>query len=108
MLPDLSAPDNALWFARIGLAKRRLQELGQTDDQIYKLDGNWKDFSPAEQAQFNLARKLAATPIVLTDEDVAVALKETSPRDVVQLITYVTGRASFDRVTESAGLQLEQ
>ena len=29
------------------------------------------------------------------------------PREVVQLISYVTGRASFDRVTEAAGLQLE-
>jgi hypothetical protein len=30
------------------------------------------------------------------------------PRDVVQLISYTTGRASFDRITEAAGLQLEE
>lgn len=101
------ARQDRAWYAT-GLAQQQLRELGQTDDQIYQLDGDWKEFSPAEQAQFTLARKLAATPIVLTDADVAVALKQTSPREVVQLITYVTGRASFDRVTESAGLQLEQ
>jgi hypothetical protein len=45
---------------------------------------------------------------VLTDAEVAEALKRTSPRDVVQLINYVTNRASFNRITEAAGLQLER
>lgn len=101
------ARQDRAWYA-VGLAKQRLLELGQTEDQIYQLDGDWKPFAPAEQAMFTVARKLAATPIVLTDADVKEAVKQTSPRDVVQLISYVTGRASFDRVTESAGLQLEQ
>lgn len=101
------ARQDRAWYAT-GLALKRLHELGQTDEQIFKLDGDWNDFSPAERSLFTVARKLAATPIVLTDDDVAEALKQTGPRDVVQLITYVTGRASFDRVTEAAGLQLEQ
>ena len=92
----------------IGKAKRRLRELGVSEEQIYKLDGSWEDFTPAERALFTVARKLAATPIVLTDDDVAQALKLTSPREVVQLIDYTTGRAFFDRVTEAAGLQLEE
>jgi hypothetical protein len=44
---------------------------------------------------------------VLTDDDVARALKATGPREVVQLIHYTTGRAFFNRLTEAAGLQLE-
>ena len=60
-----------------------------------------------ERALFTVARKLAASPVVLTDDDVALALKLAGPRDVVQLISYVTNRASFDRITEAAGLQLE-
>jgi hypothetical protein len=51
---------------------------------------------------------LAASPIVLTDAEVAEALKRTGPREVVQLINYVTTRASFDRITEAAGLQPEK
>jgi hypothetical protein len=94
------------WYA-VGRAQKRLRELGQTDDQIYALDGDWQEFTPAERSLFTLARKLAATPVVLTDDDVSAALKLTGPREVVQLISYVTGRASFDRVTEAAGLQLE-
>ncbi len=46
--------------------------------------------------------------MVLTDKDVAEALKLTSPRAVVQLITYTTNRNFFDRVTEAAGLRLEE
>jgi hypothetical protein len=45
--------------------------------------------------------------VVLTDEEVARAVKLAGPRDVVQLIHYVTLRASFDRITEAAGLRLE-
>ncbi len=101
------ARQDRAWYAA-GQAKRRLHDLGQSDDQIYKLDGSWREFTPVEQAQFTLARDLAASPIVLTDDQVAEALKLTSPRDVTQLISYVTGRALFDRVTEAAGLQLEK
>jgi len=46
--------------------------------------------------------------VVLTDADVAQAVKLAGARDVVQLISYTTNRASFDRLTESAGLQLEK
>jgi alkylhydroperoxidase family enzyme len=100
------ARQDRAWYAA-GQAKARLTQLGWSDDQIYKLDGSWKEFTPAERAMFTVARQLAAAPIVLTDAEVADALKHTSPRDVVQLIRYVTARASFDRVTEAAGLQLE-
>jgi hypothetical protein len=89
------------------VAKRRLKDLGQTDDQIYQLDGDWSSFSPAEQAVFTVARKLSASPVVLTDSDFAAALKLVGARDMVQLVNYITVRASFDRITESAGLRLE-
>ncbi len=101
------ARQDRAWYAT-GEAMRRLKDLGQTEEQIYKLDGDWSEFTPADRALFTVARKLAASPIVLTDDDVAKALKLTSPRDVVQLISYTTNRASFDRITEAAGLQLEK
>jgi alkylhydroperoxidase family enzyme len=100
------ARQDRAWYAA-GLAKRRLKELGQTDDQIASLDGDWSGFAPADRAMFTLARKLAASPVVLTDADVAEAVKLTSPRDVTQLISYTTTRASFDRITEAAGLAIE-
>lgn len=102
----ITARQDRAWYAT-GIALKRLKELGQTDKQVAALDGDWSEFSPADRAMFTVARKLAASPVVLTDADVDAALKLTSPRDVVQLIHFTTTRAWFDRVTEAAGLPLE-
>jgi hypothetical protein len=100
------ARQDRAWYAT-GQARHRLKELGQTDGQIYQLDGDWSSFKPADQAMFTLVKKLATSPVVLTDADVDQAVKLTTPREVTQMICYTTTRASFDRITESAGLQLE-
>lgn len=99
------ARQDRAWYAA-GLAKRRLHDLGQSDDDVFRLDGDWSSFPAADRAMFTVARKLASSPVVLTDADVSEAVKLTSPRDVTQLISYTTTRASFDRITESAGLRL--
>jgi alkylhydroperoxidase family enzyme len=101
------ARQDRAWYAA-GQARQRLRDLGLSDEEVYRLDGSWEDYTPAERALFAVARKLAASPVVLTDDDVAEALKQTGPREVVQLISYTTGRAFFDRVTEAAGLRLEK
>ncbi len=101
------ARQDRAWYAA-GLAKQRLNKLGVSDDKVFALDGDWSEFTPAERAQFTLARKLSVSPIVLTDADVAVAVKEVGPRDTTQLIQYVTTCASFDRITEVAGLRVEK
>jgi alkylhydroperoxidase family enzyme len=101
------ARQDRAWYA-LGEAKRRLQKLGVKADKIHELDGDWAAFTPSERALFTLARKLAASPVVLTDDDVAKAVKLVGPRDVVQMISYTTERASFDRITEAARLQLEE
>jgi alkylhydroperoxidase family enzyme len=100
------ARQDRAWYA-VGEAKRRLRQMGLSDDQIYNLDGSWKEYTPAERALFTLASKLAASPIVLTDREVAEALRLTSPREVLQMIAYTTNRTFFNRVTEAAGLRLE-
>jgi alkylhydroperoxidase family enzyme len=101
------ARQDRAWYAA-GRAKQRLRDLGQSDDQVYALDGDWPRFSPADRALFTVAKKLAASPIVLTDADVAEALRLTGPREVVQTIMLTTTYASFNRITEAAGLRLEK
>ncbi len=101
------ARQDRAWYAT-GLALQSMKALGLSDDQVYKLDGDWSEFTPKERSLFTLARKLATTPVILTDADVAEAVKQAGPRDVVQAISYTTNRASFDRITESAGLRLEK
>jgi len=98
------ARQDRAWYA-VGEARARLKNLGLSDGDIYKLDGEWAGYSELDRAMFTVARKLAASPIVLTDDDVARAVKLAGPRDVVQLISFTTNRASFDRITEAAGLR---
>lgn len=100
------ARQDRAWYAT-GQSKQRLKELGQSDDQIYQLDGDWQSFSEKDRAMFTVARHLAATPVVLTDDEVDAAVKLAGPRDVVQLVSYITNRASFDRITEAAGLPVD-
>ena len=45
---------------------------------------------------------------MLTDAETTEAVKQIGPRDVVQLISYTTNRASFNRITEAAGLRIEK
>jgi hypothetical protein len=97
------ARQDRAWYATED-ARLRLKAAGQTDDQIYALDGDWKGFSDADRAMFTLAKKLAASPVVLTDDDVALTVKLSGPKLTTQMISYVTTRASFDRITEAAGL----
>jgi alkylhydroperoxidase family enzyme len=101
------ARQDRAWYA-LAEARTRLRNLGQTDEQIFRLDGTWEGYTPAEQSLFTLARKLAASPVVLTDADVAEAVKRAGNRDVVQLVNYVGDRAMFDRLTEAAGLTAEK
>jgi hypothetical protein len=100
------ARQDRAWYA-LGQAQRRLKALGQTDDQIFALDGSWDEFSAKDRALFTVARHLSASPVVLTDDEVATAVKFAGPRDVVQMVSYTTNRASFDRITEAAGLTIE-
>ncbi len=63
---------------------------------------------PHERSLFVVARNLAASPVVLTDREVAAAVAAAGPRDTVQAIHYATSRAYFNRITEAAGLPLEE
>ncbi len=101
----LARQDRA-WYA-LGLARTQLQGLGQTEEQIFSLDGDWSQFSLRDQALFQLARQLATSPVVLSDEEVKRGVALAGPRDVVQTISYATSRASFNRLTEAAGLPLQ-
>jgi AhpD family alkylhydroperoxidase len=100
------ARQDRAWYA-LGVAQRRLQELGQSQDEIDRLDGDWNEFTPREQALFTVAQKLAASPVVLTDADVARAVDLAGPRDVVQTVNYVANQSAFCRITEAAGLPLD-
>ncbi|MEI8020609.1 MAG: hypothetical protein WCH39_20570 [Schlesneria sp.] len=45
---------------------------------------------------FTVAQRLAAIPVILTDDNVDDAVKLVVPRDIVPLISYITNWAYFD------------
>ena len=100
------ARQDRAWYA-IGQAFKTLKSLGQTEDQIFALDGEWKELSAVDQALFRFAKNLAASPIASSDEDAAAALQQTSPGTVVQTVNHVASCAYFNRVTEAAGLAID-
>lgn len=100
------ARQDRAWYA-VGQAFKTLKSLGQTEDQIFALDGEWKEQSAVDQALFRFAKNLAASPIASSDEDAAAALQQTSPATVVQTVNHVASCAYFNRVTEAAGLAIE-
>jgi hypothetical protein len=83
---------------------------------IARQDGAWYSLSligdgptehpptPKLQSLLSVAEHLAASPVVLTDEEVAHALEYWSKREVTQAIHYTAMRSLFDRRTEAAGL----
>lgn len=103
----VAAREDRAWYA-LGRAQRKLRALGQSDDEIYKLDGPWDGFPSRERATFAFARKLTANPELLTDADVARVCRSLGDRDTVQLISFLTcDIAFFNRVTEVARLPLQ-
>lgn len=98
--------DRALYM--LGMARTQLKDLGQSQSDIYDLDGDWQQFDPADQSLFLLAKNLGASPVVLTDAEVDEAVRLAGPESVVQAINYVTGLAAMNRITEAAGLPLDQ
>lgn len=102
----IAARQDRAWYA-LGHARHRLHELGQSDDAIFALDDPSKGFDEGRRAIFNLTRKLTVDPALVTDADVAAVRKHFSDRETAEVVYFVTLAAFFDRVTESAGLQLE-
>lgn len=100
------ARQDRAWYA-LGEARQRLKALGQTDEQIAALDQADTGLADKDQALLIVARNLAASPVVLTDEEFARALKLNSPRDMVQTVHYAAMRALFDRFTEAGGLPID-
>ncbi len=103
----IAARQDRAWYA-LGCARERLRKQGLSDEEIFALDGPWDGFSAGERAAFNLARKLAATPDLVSDDDVAAVRKHYTDKQTAELVYHVTLAAFFNRLTEAAGLRLEE
>lgn len=102
----LARQDRA-WYV-LDMARKQLSALGQSADEIFSLDSDWANFTSRERVLFRLAKKLGTSPVTLDGTDVKEAIDVVGPRDVVQVISFTSGISSFNRMTEAAGLPLDE
>lgn len=102
----VAARQDRAWYA-LSDAQNRLRKLGQSDDQIFSLDGDRKQFDASTQAALHIAQKLTASPQVITDSDIAPLRKHFSDPQVAEVVYYTTQAAFFNRVAEAAQLPSE-
>jgi alkylhydroperoxidase family enzyme len=102
----ICARQDRAWYA-VGQAKRRLLALGETEDAIYALDGDWKSFTAKEQLTFAFVRKMTVAPAAVTDADVDRLRKLYSDTQVAELVYRASLAAMLDRAAEACGLPLE-
>ena len=102
----IAARQDRAWYA-LGQARRRLHDLGQSDEAAFALDAPDDRFTAGQKAVFRLARKLTADPALVTDADVAAVREHYGDRETAEVVYFTTVASFFDRVTEAAGLPLE-
>jgi alkylhydroperoxidase family enzyme len=103
----ICARHDRAWYA-LGRATARLKELGISTDDMFALDSPDGRFSPAELPVLKLARKLTVAPQLITDADIAAIREHHSDSEVAEVVHRITQANMFDRLTEAAGLALEE
>jgi alkylhydroperoxidase family enzyme len=103
----VAALHDRAWYA-LGHAQNRLRELGMTDDMIAAVATPSETMPASERAALALAKKLTIDPARITDADIAALRGSFNDFETAEVVFQITEAASFDRLTEAAGLQLER
>jgi alkylhydroperoxidase family enzyme len=105
-IASIAARNDRAWYA-LGHARQRLKGLGMNDEAIDALDHPDNALPESERLALALARKLTVNPALITDQDIAGLRKHYPDPEVAEIVYHVTQAAFFDRLTEAAGLRLE-
>jgi len=106
------ARQNGAWYA-LAEADTKLLALGQTREQILELDQfetskSETTLTARDRALLKVAKDLAASPVVLSDDEAQHAIDVASPREFIQTVHYTAMRSLFDRFTEACYLPADQ
>jgi alkylhydroperoxidase family enzyme len=88
----------------LGHQENKLLDAGLTDDRIAALDGDWGQFTPAEQAAFAFTRKLTFEPHLINDVDIARLRAHYTELQTLEIVYYVARYNSMNRRTDGMGL----
>ncbi len=105
------ARQDRAWY-NVASSKKALTDLGYSEEQINLLDNESLEASSIltkeEASLVKVAKDLAASPIVLTDDTVTRAVEIVGPKAVTQTIHYTAIRAMLNRITEAVQLPADK
>lgn len=88
----------------LGHQESKLLAVGMSDDDLARLDTDWRGFPENEQAAFALARKLTLAPGNITDADIAACLSHFTPKEVLEMSLSIGGNNAINRWKEGIGV----
>jgi alkylhydroperoxidase family enzyme len=92
----------------MGHNETQLAAFGVAEDRIAALDGDWSQFTLAERAAMELARKLTVAPQTVTDADLDAVRQHFNDRQVLEMIGIVAGFNAMNRWTGPLRLTQEE
>ncbi len=101
------ARENRAW-ATAEMARRKLHLSGISDAHLQQIDNRSTSLTAAEQAAFDLARKLTTAPQSIADRDIALLRNHYSDRQVAQIVYVVCTANMLDRFSEVLQLSVAE
>ena len=92
----------------MGHNEKQLSTFGVSEDRIAALDGDWSEFTLAERAALELARKLTVAPHTITDADIDAVRQHFNDQQVLEMIGIVAGFNAMNRWTGPLRLTQEE
>ncbi len=102
----IAARNDRAWYA-LDIARKRLAAFGLTGNSVFTLDQSGFEGDPGRRLVHAFARKLTVDPALIEDDDVENLRRHFSDHEVAEIIFQITEAAFFDRLTEAAGLPLD-
>ena len=87
-----------------GHQEGKLLRAGQKEDEIAALDGDWSEFTVAQQTAFAFARKITYEPHRITDADIEGLRKHYKDAQMLEMILSVAGNNAINRWKEGTGV----
>lgn len=92
----------------LGHQEVKLSTAGMSDDQIAALDFEWTRYPAAEQAAFELTRKLTVAPHTISAADVEALRAHYSEAQIIELVYKAAFYNSVTRWTDSTGIPQDE
>ncbi len=102
-----AARNDRAWYA-LGHAKHRLNALGYSNDKIFALDDWNTTDNDQDREVVRFTKILTIDPALINDDDFTRLKKHFDDKTIAEIVHQITAAASFNRLTEAAGLTLEK